>query len=115
MVRCYVLSLLELTSRALRNELFENWPATLALPLVYSLLHRLMIEVRPLQFVAHNFLDLYAIESNYMLIQCISIHICRQGSVRYGWCRGLKHFCPAADMMLIYVFHEIIGQLQVSP
>ena len=49
-----------------------------------------------------------------MLIQGIFIRIRGQRRVSYGWLRILKHFRPANDMMLVYFFHRIIGQLQVN-
>jgi hypothetical protein len=96
------------------NYLFKNWPAALTLPFVYGFLHCLMIKMRLLQFVTHHFFDLHAVKRNHMLIQSIFIHIRGQWGVWYGWLRSLKHFRPATDMMLIYVFHGIVGQLWMS-
>ena len=67
-----------------------------------------MVELRPLELVADNGLDLVGAEGDDVLLEVVQVHIRGELRVRDRWVRCCDHCCPRADVHLVDILDDIL-------
>lgn len=89
-------------------------PAALLLPLVDNLCQIGRIEVRPLERVPDDVLDLRAAERYSLLLQGVLVHVCTQRRFNNRRLAVFDHIIPVANVLLVDFLDHAFRQIKLQ-